>query len=41
MHRLITPGPLRSTVLAAQQARIERLRARPVLQELRELLTAL
>lgn len=41
MHRLITPGPLRSTVLASQQARIERLRARPVQQELRELLAAI
>ena len=40
MHRLITPA-LAVNRAAAQQARIERLRARPVLQELRELFTAL
>ena len=41
MHRMITPGPLREEILASQRARIERLRSRPVPQELQNLLNAL
>ena len=41
MHRIIVPGPLREEILASQRARIERLRSRPVQQELQSLLAGL
>lgn len=41
MHRMTTDAALRGEVLASQQARIQRLRARPVAEEFRNLLAAL
>ena len=41
MHRLTTDAALRGEVLASQQARVRRLRNRPVRQEFEALLTAL
>ena len=41
MHRIIALGPLREEILASQRARIERLRSRPVQQELQSLLDGL
>ena len=41
MHRLTTDAALRGEVLASQQARVRRLRNRPVRQEFEALLAAL
>ena len=41
MNRMLTDPALRGEVLASQQARVERLRARPVVQELQALLAGI